>query len=53
MIRSTPFDRRQLLSAGAALGMMALAPRADAAAADAPFTTDLASFADEILRLTP
>ncbi len=48
-------DRRQILSAGAALGAVALAGRGQAApaAADAPFVAALAAFADEILRLSP
>ncbi len=52
MIAAPLPDRRQLLSAGAAFGAVALAGGAQAAPAGA-FDATLATFADEILHLSP
>ena len=52
MIPAAPLDPPQLLGTGAAFGAVALTGRAQAAP-DSPFATDLAAFADEILRLSP
>ncbi len=55
MNKNSSFDRRRLLQAGAAASTLCFAPaaRGQGGEVNAPFATDLAAFADEIVRLSP